>query len=290
MTMAWSKGHCAVGMSTGQSRLSLTTMCGNCSTCAGSGLKATSCVRRPTLCARPASQPSFGTVRCQATMKSFNEMSSTPALRTCVWKSVLDLATVCASSSAASGAMMPSRSSVALNSDAFEVLLSIPTTKASTSGAISARTFASAGRNVDVTSLPHLPCTAQTMTGTHSPAGQTPHRPMFCHRSGMTRFELSVRRRCSEARTTTVRARVVAQSFAFFLQGIASPIAASAARQPRTHFAETSAPSPANKSRLKSKAVSSVWWTIAYLSSNVENKLSPNCDLSRRPDAIMTKS
>mmetsp|Transcript_6415 Transcript_6415/g.19038 ORF Transcript_6415/g.19038 Transcript_6415/m.19038 type:complete len:236 (+) Transcript_6415:35-742(+) len=200
---AWSKGHCAVGMSI--SIVSPDFKEGNCSTPRTKGS-----IFSPASSAR------------QATTKSFNETSRTPAFFTWVCKRDLLFATVRAAGSEASSAMMPQLSRAAEKASLSLVLESMPRTKAALSEKCVERALARAGTKALPTSEAPLPCTAHKATGTGPERGVDRSRNEPALRvilsTAAQRFgnneadsETSVRKRL--AWTTQVLWSVVSQSF-----------------------------------------------------------------------------
>mmetsp|Transcript_1180 Transcript_1180/g.3658 ORF Transcript_1180/g.3658 Transcript_1180/m.3658 type:complete len:332 (+) Transcript_1180:1164-2159(+) len=302
MTIEWSKGHCAVGMS--MATLASGWISGKCSvyatrgssvpTTGGGEVKSAAAAASPSVGASDAS-PTF-----HATTKSFKEMSKTPVLHTCVWKSVRDLETVLCVLQTASEDMMPRLVSVSWSTSALDVFESIPMQNASGRLSRSQRNFASSGMNVFVTSLPPLPCTAHKTRGTvHAPfsgAARSPGESIICevHLAGVSLYaepglEGARGSLCRRAWTTTVRDSVVFQSsYVFVPPCSASPRASRTDRQPAWDVSKFSSPA-AKRSLRKSRAVSPAQW-MAYLSSNVEKRRSPSCDFSRSSLAIITRS
>merc|ERR1719421_1295994 len=200
---AWSKGHCAVGMSI--SIVSPDFKDGNCSTPLTKGS-----IFSPASSAR------------QATTKSFNETSRTPAFFTCVWSRERRFATVRAAGSEASSALMPQLSKAAEKASESEVFESMPSTKAALSEKCVERALANAGTNAFPTSEAPFPCTAHKATGTGPDLGVDLNRKLPALRvilsTAAQRFgsseadsETSVRKR--RACTTQVLCKVVSQSF-----------------------------------------------------------------------------
>merc|ERR1719421_1013855 len=200
---AWSKGHCAVGISI--SIVSPDFKDGNCSTPLTRGS-----IFSPASSAR------------QATTKSFNDTSRTPAFLTCVWSRERLFATVLAAGSEASSAMMPHCSKAAEKASLSLVLESMPKTKAALSEKCVERALANAGTNAFPTSEAPLPCTAHKATGTGPDLGVDLNLKLpalrvilstAAHLLGNSEADSDTSVRKRRACTTHVLCSVVSQSF-----------------------------------------------------------------------------
>ena len=181
---AWSNGHCAVGMSI--SIVSPDFKEGNCSTPLTRGS-----IFSPASSAR------------QATTKSFNETSRTPAFLTWVCSRERRFATVLAAGSEASSAMMPQLSRAAEKASESEVFESMPRTKAALSEKCVDSARANAGTNAFPTSEAPFPWTFQlgpAVVGFYFGVGHG------VQELPVARVDVLARRRVSGARAGGVRA------------------------------------------------------------------------------------
>merc|ERR1719421_470791 len=273
---AWSKGHCAVGMSI--SIVSPDFNEGNCSTPLTKGS-----IFSPASSAR------------QATTKSFNETSRTPAFFTCVWSRERLFATVRAAGSEASSAMMPQLSKAAEKASESEVFESMPRTNAALSEKCVDSALARAGTNAFPTSEAPLPWTAHNATGTGPLLGvdRNLNEPALrvilstaAHLLGNSDADSDTSVLNLRACTTQVLWSVVSQSF----NNLASspynfrPSASSV----RYHAGLPSPSATVWKASLRANTAVSPDALIAYLSANIEYIRSVKADLP--PREISTRS